>query len=317
MPKDRPLREAATPVPPRDPRRDVRAPRPERTERRRAAGSRRSGPLEPPPTQLPLLQPNTSTGHQLEQRPGTASTKFYLRPSTALLDDDKEDALVNPQTPPPTLPRIGSRANVAAASLLSLAPPAFGFLEMDEMEDGDELSALPSAIDLIDDDLLRLILLACPASTLREVKGVNQRTHAIAAALLRDTRRFPRVHKGQGVRRAAHRALPARWSHPIERGAMQWAAVERGGDAAEAAFTESACELAGGDGDGSNGDGVDGEYLPPALAALSDDRSIFHRPPTSDGWSTSLVDRWVRKDTLTLCLEFERLGGPACVGVVG
>jgi hypothetical protein len=70
----------------------------------------------------------------------------------------------------------------------------------------------------LDDDVFRQILLCCGPSTLFQVKAVDRRAHRLASELLQNPRRFPRSnqsHIGAGVRRAAHRDLPARFTMPL------------------------------------------------------------------------------------------------------
>ena len=167
-------------------------------------------------------------------------------------------------------------------------------------------------LEVLGDDLLRHILERCPASTLREVKAVDKRTHTIAKSLLRSVRRFPRVLHGGGaakLRHAAHAMLPVRWSVPAS------TMAHANGDGPPRVIRATLVR--------NQHHNTSSRYpvrlrLRPfaAPAMLDAARTTVHRG-SSSGWSTVLIDRWVSRDILTIGLEFERLGGAACFGVVG
>ena len=84
-------------------------------------------------------------------------------------------------------------------------------LEVD-LDDNDSLTS--KRMVELSDDLLRMILSMCPATTLREAQAVDQRTHRIASELLRNIGRRVGAFKGTG-RQKAHREVNfARWTWP-------------------------------------------------------------------------------------------------------
>ena len=177
------------------------------------------------------------------------------------------------------------------------------FFFQDEHELLDEMLDVEGLPVELNDDVLRRILLCCGASTLWDVKNVDKRTHGLAAELLRDPRRFPRSYTSRGcqgaARRAAHRDLPARWTVPVMRGAGPVCCTVRPRE------------------DAAGGGGVCRLGVHASAAGLNGDRTRVERSSGATGWCTSLVDRWLSKDSFTCTLLIESLGGAVCIGVVG
>ena len=219
------------------------------------------------PVALLPTPPPPSSSRSSNSSSSSRSSKFFFKANASLFDGDRVAVL----RPPLRLPAL-SDVNPLRSSLPfpPLLPP---------LDDDDEMSDMP--LPELDADVLRLILQACPTNTLRDAKAVDKRTHRIAAELLRQRgSRFPRVLFGSGRchdRRAAHRELPARWTH-----------------AAPAA----------------------GSSIEETGVRLSMDRTTITRPAGTSGWSTCLIDQWLSKDVCTIGLVFEELSGPACIGVV-
>lgn len=211
-----------------------------------------------------------------------ATPKFFFRDAHELLSSDG-DALSD----------IGSPSSVTTSPWL-----------LDD-EDDELLDTLLLPAEL-NEDVLRRILVFCQASTLREVKAVDRRTHRIVAELLRDPRRFPRLlfsslANGGAARRAAHRELPARWGKAII-GATSAAAVVSLRASTDVTTGAGAVRL---------------RLTARPTADVGLERTCFSRSSAATGWVTCLVDRWVSREVFTCTMHIEQLGGEACIGVVG
>ena len=157
-------------------------------------------PPMPPGPSDELLTPGlapTPPGKDKFKSRSDRSSKFFFSASRQLFD---EAASEDP-------------ARAADSASLSLPPLATRRWDLeDDLDDDDGLTS-KRAVEL-SDDLLRMILSMCPASTLREAKAVDQRTHRIASELLRKIGRRVGAFKGTG-RQKAHREVNfARWTWP-------------------------------------------------------------------------------------------------------
>jgi hypothetical protein len=168
-----------------------------------------SATSKPPPPGLPPMPPGpseelptpglapTPPGKDKFKSRSDRSSKFFFSASRQLFD---EAASEDP-------------ARAADSASLFLPPLATRRWDLeDDLDDDDGLTS-KRAVEL-SDDLLRMILSMCPASTLREAKAVDQRTHRIASELLRKIGRRVGAFKGTG-RQKAHREVNfARWTWP-------------------------------------------------------------------------------------------------------
>ena len=178
-----------------------------------------------------------------------------------------------------------------------------------------DTSTPQNLLDHLTDDILHLILDACPASTLRECIAVDKRTHDLAKRLLRSPKfQLRRSLFGggrQALREAARRVIDAKFARPPSPPATR---PEKS--------VHAALSL-------DHGAGVRLELTPPPpppppppRASLSEDRTVFRKLAggVRGGWSTMLMDKWVnsfQKEMMTIGILFESLSGAACIGVVG
>jgi hypothetical protein len=228
-----------------------------------------------------------------------ASASFFFRPDPLLL------TMANGEAAHAASPLPRPRTSVL------VLPPLDDDMDA-ELHDTAELNLL----DYLTDDILELILHACPASTLRECKAVDKRTHEIAKRLLQAPKfQLRRSLFGGGrktLRDAARRVLDAKFvppAPPTDRLVSVSLRLSRGGGD----------DVGGGGADDGADGGVRLRLSAPPRVRLSDDRTTLTKP-AGGGWATILMDKWAnsfQKEVVTVGLAFERLSGPACVGVVG
>ena len=165
--------------------------------------------LAPPPRTnkipTPPESPSGAKANPFKSR-SDRSSKFFFSDAAELFGGDGGSPDVDAGSS--ILPPLPS----SSAAPCHLPMPFLAAGQLAPLLDDEDGAGAPPFSEL-DDDLLLKILRACPASTLREVKAVDQRTHRMARDLLRQPGRFHRAFTGAG-RRRAHRELPARWAAP-------------------------------------------------------------------------------------------------------